>query len=54
MSHFLSWVDMGGYSMYIWSAYGLVGLVFIFNGLNLQYQRERTRRKLKQWFKQQA
>lgn len=53
MSHFLQWANMGGYSMYVWPAYGLVGVVFGFNALFLFYQRKVTRKKLQQWFKRQ-
>lgn len=51
MSQFQQWLTMGGYSTYIWSAYGLVGLVFLMNLINIKFQRKRTRKKLQQWFK---
>lgn len=51
MNHFFEWLDMGGYSLYVWPAYALVSLVLVLNVLVLKRQRNRTERILKQWFK---
>ncbi len=53
MNQFLQWVAMGGYSFYIWPAYGLVCVVLVMNLLGIKWQRQRTRKKLHQWFKRQ-
>lgn len=53
MSQFLRWLSMGGYSIYIWPAYGLVCVVLVMNLLGIKFQRVRTRKKLQQWFKRQ-
>ena len=51
MNQFMQWLAMGGYSIYIWPAYGLVCVVLIMNLLGIKFQRVRTRKKLQQWFK---
>jgi heme exporter protein D len=51
MNQFLEWLAMGGYSMYIWPAYGLVCLVFLMNLLGLKWKKKQTRQELQQWFK---
>jgi heme exporter protein D len=53
MSQFFQWLDMGGYSIYIWPAYGVVCVVLVMNLLGIKWQRIRTRKKLLQWFKRQ-
>ncbi len=53
MNQFLQWLDMGGYSFYIWPAYGIVCVVLVMNLLGIKWQRTRTLRKLQQWFKRQ-
>ena len=50
MTQFMQWLAMGGYSMYVWPAYGLVCLVLIMNLLGIRWQQKRTRKKLQQWF----
>ena len=52
MSGFLHWFAMNGYSIYIWPAYGLVFLVLTGNLLSIKWQRLRTHKLLRQWFKQ--
>ncbi|CAM3634076.1 heme exporter protein CcmD [Legionella oakridgensis] len=42
---------MGGYSIYVWSAYGLVSVVIVMNLLGMKWKRKQTRQKLQQWFK---
>lgn len=51
MSEILDLLKMGGYSTYIWSAYGLVVTVLILNLLNIRWQRKRGYKKLEQYFK---
>jgi heme exporter protein D len=51
MNQFIDWLAMGGYSNYVWSAYGLVGVVLVMNLLSIKRQKNRTRQKLQQWFK---
>lgn len=53
MNQFLQWLAMGGYSIYIWPAYGLVCVVLVMNLLGLKFQRTRMRKKLQQWLKRQ-
>ncbi|CDZ78917.1 heme exporter protein CcmD [Legionella massiliensis] len=54
MRHFLQWFAMGGYSFYVWTAYGLVFAVLASNILAVRVQRTRVRKRLEQWFKRQA
>lgn len=51
MNQFMQWLNMGGYSMYVWPAYGLVGFVLVINMINIQRQKKRTKKMLDQWFK---
>jgi heme exporter protein D len=53
MTPLMNWLSMGGYSHYIWPAYGLVGIIFTLNLLGMRRQRRQTRKKLQQWFKSQ-
>ncbi|MDI9818585.1 MULTISPECIES: heme exporter protein CcmD [unclassified Legionella] len=53
MNQFLKWWAMGGYSIYIWPAYGLVCVVLVMNILGIKFQRAQARKKLQQWFKRQ-
>lgn len=53
MSQFLNWLVMGGYSIYIWPAYGIVCVVLVMNLLGIKWQRLQTRKKLQSWFKRQ-
>jgi heme exporter protein D len=50
MSQLMHWLAMGGYSSYIWSAYGLVGVVLVVYLLSIKYQAIRMRKKLLRWF----
>lgn len=52
MNPFFNWLSMGGYSVYVWSAYGLVGAILVINLLGMKWKRKQTRLKLQQWFKQ--
>lgn len=51
MSVLLHWFAMNGYAIYIWPAYGLVFFVLVTNLLSIKWQRLRTRKLLRQWFK---
>lgn len=51
MTAFFDWLAMGGYSAYVWSAYGLVGAVLIMNLVGIKWQKSRAQQKLHQWFK---
>lgn len=53
MSKFITWLTMGGYSIYIWPAYGLVCVVLVMHLLGIKVNRFQTRKKLNQWFKRQ-
>jgi heme exporter protein D len=54
MTQFQLWFAMGGYSFYIWPAYGLVAMVLLINILGSTLQGRRVRKKLQQRFKRQA
>ncbi len=51
MNQVLQWFSMGGYSAYVWPAYGLVGFTLLITVLSVKNQKKRTQEKLKQWFK---
>lgn len=51
MTDFSSWLNMGGYYAYVWSAYGLVVSLFVANGLLVRKQRLSRLRSLRQWVK---
>jgi heme exporter protein D len=51
MNSFFEWVSMGGYSAYVWPAYGLVSLVLLSVFLSVKAQKKRTQKKLQHWFK---
>ncbi|MBA2649091.1 MAG: heme exporter protein CcmD [Legionella sp.] len=51
MNHLYTWFKMNGYCFYIWTAYGVVGLVLIGNYLQIKWQKKRTKHRLVQWFK---
>ena len=51
MNQFIEWASMGGYSLYVWSAYGLVFTVLFINIINIKSKKNRTQKKLGQWFK---
>ncbi len=50
MNHFLQWLHMGGYSLYVWPAYGLACLFFIGIALSIRLQTRRTQKWLAQWY----
>ena len=43
MNQLMEWIAMGGYSFYIWPAYGLVCVVLVLNLLGIKWQKQRTR-----------
>lgn len=49
MTQFQGWFAMGGYSVYVWSAYGLVGLVLLSTIVGARLQSARTRKKLQRF-----
>ncbi|WP_412754045.1 heme exporter protein CcmD [Legionella londiniensis] len=51
MTQFLQWLSMGGYSIYVWPAYGAVCIVLVMNLLGIKWQRRRILNKLKFWLK---
>jgi heme exporter protein D len=53
MKQIIEWLSMGGYSLYIWPAYGIVSVLLVMNLLGIKWQKERTFKKLQQWFKKQ-
>ena len=53
MSQFTNWLAMGGYSSYVWPAYGLVCLVLALTWSGIKWQRIQIRKKLQQWLKGQ-
>ena len=53
MSNFLTWVTMGKYSLFVWPAYGVVGIVLVMNMLGIRWQRKNTFKRLQHWFKRQ-
>lgn len=54
MNPFYNWLAMGGYSFYIWSAYGLVFGFLILNFFSVQWQKKSVRQRLYHWFKRQS
>ena len=53
MNQLMQWLAMGGYSMYIWPAYGIVSVVLVGNIVGIKWQQKRTRMQLQKWFKRQ-
>lgn len=51
MNQLSDWLFMGGYSVYIWPAYGLVIAVLVINVLGLRWQKNSIRSRLQNWFK---
>lgn len=51
MNQLMEWASMGGYSLYVWSSYGLVGAVLILNIFTAQDKKKKTQHQLQQWFK---
>jgi len=36
MQNFLNWLDMGGYSLYVWSSYGCALAVLAMHGFSIR------------------
>ena len=51
MNQFLQWLSMGGYALYVWSAYGLVVFVLVLNIWGIKWQQKKTHKQLKRWYK---
>ena len=51
MNQFFNWLAMGGYSLYVWPAYGIVFAVLLMNLFSMKWKKKLTRQKLQQWFK---
>lgn len=46
-------IAMGGYGVYVWSAYGLSALVLIWNLIALRLRQREVMRSLKQLYQQE-
>ena len=42
MNQLMHWFSMGGYSTYVWSSYGVVFVVLVWNALGCGRQKKRT------------
>jgi len=51
MNQLLEWFAMGGYSVYVWPAYGLVSITLVSAFISVRIQKKHTQQKLQQWFK---
>lgn len=51
MNQLVQWLSMGGYSAYVWSAYGLVTLTLIISFFSVKSKKKRTQQILQHWFK---
>jgi heme exporter protein D len=49
MLQFWSWVSMGGYSLYVWPAYGVVVAVFLGLAVRTAIKKQRAYSAIKQW-----
>ena len=49
MHAFMTWLKMGGYAMYVWSAYGTVFVVLMVNLIQTNVDKKRTWRRLQRW-----
>lgn len=52
MSLITQWFFMGEYTNYVWSAYGLVTMVLLYNVLSCRWKKKRIQQSLQIWFKQ--
>ena len=50
MRGLMDWFLMNGYAAYIWPAYGIVFVALTMDLVWIQRQRNRLRKRLKQWF----
>lgn len=51
MDKIMQWFSMGGYSTYVWSAYGLALLTFILTGVNAKQQKKKAQQQVQRWMK---
>jgi heme exporter protein D len=51
MNDFIRWLAMGGYSSYVWSAYGIVICGLFAMGFGCLWQQRRIKKQLHVWFK---
>ncbi|MDF1678584.1 MAG: heme exporter protein CcmD [Legionellaceae bacterium] len=49
MTTFTSWLYMGGYAPYVWSAYGAVFVMFVGQLIYVKRQKKQVLRALKRW-----
>lgn len=52
MTALCHWFSMGGYSLYVWSGYGIVAIFLLLTIASCQLQKKRIRKSLLTWFKQ--
>jgi heme exporter protein CcmD len=45
----MQWFLMHGYGVYVWSAYGIVGIVLGFKVWQLKRRRQIIHKRIKQW-----
>lgn len=50
MNHWVEWLSMGGYFLYVWPAYGLVIATLMLNAYAVKRQKKRINRLLQHWF----
>lgn len=50
MDAFLQWAEMGGYALYVWTAYGLVFLVLSMHFFSIRAHQRNIKKKLTTWF----
>jgi heme exporter protein D len=49
MKALLAWLSMGGYGLYVWSAYGLVFLYIVLQLFGLRSFKQRSLAQLSRW-----
>jgi len=53
MNTLLNSLDMGGYALYVWSAYGLVFGALLMTTLSSVYQGKLLQKRLRRWLRGQ-
>jgi len=53
VSQLMQWFSMGGYSFYVWPAYGLVFMVLMLNVFVIKKDQKLMKKKLIKWFNQE-
>ena len=51
MNPFMQWLSMGGYSSYIWPAYGVVCAFLVINLVSVLRLKKHTYKVLQLWYK---